>query len=542
MRDSKEFSLGVVMLEELRVTNLGILEEGAIDPSPGLTVLTGETGTGKTLMFGAIELLMGKPFSTSRIGPFGTESRIEARFVTEAAEHVVSKSLAQGGRTKTRLNGNLAAVAHVGELIGEIVDVVAQHDHLSLGKPERIRHLVDNRLGAEGMQAKTAYSEVWAEWEALQDRLSVLGGDVRALERERDLLAYQAKEIADSELQPGEDVSANASADRLRHAEDLNVLLGDVEQTVESMIELSGRSQDRLRKVRALVEDTQPLLTQADSVNAQLGELRSQLRSAQDHVVHDPAALSGLERRLMVISDLRRKYGDTVDEVILFGQHAAERELLLTESLSDASNIEAERATLLKELAVAGGRLTKERGAAAARLCADAEAHLRDLGFTTPSLSVEFADRSPGRSGTTTAALHFASDERLNPGPVAQVASGGELSRLVLALYLASGSGGAPVVAFDEIDAGVGGSTALALGRKLATLAKTQQVLCVTHLPQVAAFAERHYCVRRNELGALAVEVEGDERVGELTRMLSGLADSPDGRAHAKELLDLARQ
>ncbi len=530
------------MLEELRVTNLGILEEGLLDPAPGLTVLTGETGTGKTLMFGAIELLMGKPFSASRIGPFGTESRIEARFATTTDEYVVSKSLAQGGRTKTRLNGNLAAVAEVGELIGGIVDVVAQHDHLSLGRSERVRQLVDNRLDPEGLDAKASYLGVWSEWEALQERLSVLGGDVRALERERDLLEYQASEISDAALLPGEDASASASAGRLRHAEDLRRLLGETEEAVEAMVELSGKSQDRLRKVQALVNDTHPLLAQADTVNAQLGELRSELRRTQEQVVHDPSALAGLERRLMVLSDLRRKYGDTVDEVILFGQHAAERQLLLTESLEDASNIESERALLLTQLGLTGERLSQARARAGAGLCADAETHLRDLGFSTPTLSVEFSDRTPNRSGTATAALHFASDERLEPGPVAQVASGGELSRLVLALYLASGSGGAPVVAFDEIDAGVGGSTALALGRKLATLAETQQVLCVTHLPQVAAFAERHYCVRRNELGALAVEVRGDERVQELTRMLSGLADSPDGRAHAKELLELAHK
>ncbi len=528
------------MLEELRVTNLGILEEGQIDPASGLTVLTGETGTGKTLMLGAIELLMGKPFASSRIGPFGETSLVEARFTAGDEEYVVTKSLTHGGRTKTRLNGGLAAVAEVGEIIGEIVDVVAQHDHLSLGRSSRVREMVDNRLSDSGLAAAAGYLATWSEWETLQGRIRLLGGDTRALERERELLTYQADEIAQAGLAPGEDAKSSILAERLRNAEELALLFGEAEETVGEMGDLVGVLQDRLRRARLLAPDIDALSEEVEDLVAQVGETRTDVRAARESVVHDPEQLSHLESRLMVLSDLRRKYGETIDDVILFGHNAAERGEQLAQSLAEASTIDAARSELLARLAAEGEQLTQERVQAAKRLCSDAESHLRDLGFSTPKLEVKFSERTPGRAGTTTPVLYFASDERLDMGPVAQVASGGELSRLVLALYLSSDDAGTAVVAFDEIDAGVGGGTALALGRKLRQLSEKQQVLCVTHLPQIAAFADKHYCVRRNELGAIALEVTDDVRLAELTRMLSGLEESEEGRKHAQELLDVA--
>jgi DNA repair protein RecN (Recombination protein N) len=540
MKVLKVCSSGSPMLEELRVTNLGILEEGQLDPAEGLTVLTGETGTGKTLMLGAIELLMGKPFARSRIGPFADTSRVEARFTTGDAEYVVTKSLTQGGRTKTRLNGGLAAVAEVGEIIGEIVDVVAQHDHLSLGRSSRVREMIDNRLSGSGRSALKRYSATWAEWEALQEKLLLLGGDVRALERERELLAYQADEIANASLNPGEDTTASVTADRLRNAEELALLFGEADETVVQMSDLVGVLQDPVRRAQLLAPDIEMLAKDVEGFVAQISELRTDVRGAREGVIHDPEQLSLLESRLMVLSDLRRKYGETVDDVILFGHDAAARGDQLADSLAEAATIDAARLQLSERLAADGKQLAQERVKAAKGLCSDAESHLKDLGFTTPKLEVRFSERTPARHGITTPVLYFASDERLDRGPVAQVASGGELSRLVLALYLSSGNAGVAVVAFDEIDAGVGGATALALGRKLRQLAADQQVLCVTHLPQIAAFADKHYCVRRNELGAIAVEVTQDARLGELTRMLSGLEDSEDGRKHAQELLEVA--
>jgi DNA repair protein RecN (Recombination protein N) len=247
-----------------------------------------------------------------------------------------------------------------------------------------------------------------------------------------------------------------------------------------------------------------------------------------------------VEGRLARLGDLRRKYGDTLDEILNFGEQAAARAVELDGLLRRAGELEAEEQTALLEADAAGEDLRAAREQAGARLATSAVGHLRDLGFSDPVVGLDVHPADLSTSGADRITLAFASDAALLPGPVSRVASGGELSRLVLALRLAAGAEDADVVAFDEIDAGIGGTTALAMGRKLAALAASRQVLCVTHLPQVAAFADRHFVVTRNGNRASVRTVAGEERVEELSRMLAGLPGSDKGRDHAAELLTLA--
>jgi DNA repair protein RecN (Recombination protein N) len=245
---------------------------------------------------------------------------------------------------------------------------------------------------------------------------------------------------------------------------------------------------------------------------------------------------------MAVIGDLRRKYGDTLSHVIGFGREVAARAETLESLLDRADSLTGEIEEARKRLAGNGEALTAARRRAAKSLAETAAGHLSELGFTEPLVRVLLEPASPGPGGCDRVSLRFASDAALEPGPVGRIASGGELSRLVLAINLAAGVADVPIVAFDEIDAGIGGSTALAMGRKLAALAGGRQVLVVTHLPQVAAFADSHFVVERTDTRARVRRVEGRERLAELTRMLGGLPDSERGQSHAAELLALAAE
>jgi DNA repair protein RecN (Recombination protein N) len=273
---------------------------------------------------------------------------------------------------------------------------------------------------------------------------------------------------------------------------------------------------------------------------AEAADVAADLRRRGDDLDQDPAALERARARLATLADLKRKYGDTLEEVLAFGAAAERRAQQLAVLLEKADSLSTEAAAAEEAVAVSGAELAAARGAAGERLARLAHRHLRDLGFRAPVLRVVVTGAPPGPNGADRVELLFSSDASLEAGPVARVASGGELSRLVLAVHLAAGVGQAPVVAFDEIDAGIGGTTALAMGEKLSALADGRQVLVVTHLPQVAAFADTHLVVERQGSRAAVRRVEGQDRLQELTRMLGGLPASERGREHAAELLRAA--
>ena len=278
----------------------------------------------------------------------------------------------------------------------------------------------------------------------------------------------------------------------------------------------------------------------AEAWEAELTEGRVAARDLGEGLESDPERLQAIHERLRLLGDLRRKYGDDIAEIRMFRDRAAARSLELADLLRRAEGIDAEWEEARARLEEAGEELREARRRAAGVVAVAAAAHLAELGFTDPVVSIEVTADRPGPAGADRVEARFASDRRLTPGPVKRVASGGELSRLILSLRLASGSGEARVAAFDEIDAGVGGAVALTMGAKLAALAADRQVFCVTHLPQVAAFADTHLVVERRGAEAVVREVDGPERLKELTRMLSGLSESERGREHAEELRALA--
>jgi DNA repair protein RecN (Recombination protein N) len=373
----------------------------------------------------------------------------------------------------------------------------------------------------------------------LRGRQATIGGDRRALERELEVVSFQVREITAPAFRPGEDEELAARARRLRNAQGILEALDAAGGALGADEAEAAVDRAVLALTRAATLDPglAELETQAGDVASLLGELRVAVAGAADEVAAEPAELEEVESRLAVLNDLRRKYGASLDDVLAFAEEAAGRRDELTVLLEEADSLGNDIAAAERAVAEAGEALSAVRRSTAEDIGTTALVHLRELGFARPVLRFEFSKVEPGPLGTDACELRFASDDQLEPGPVGRIASGGELSRLVLALRLATGAAEAAVAAFDEIDAGVGGAVALALGRKLARLAARRQVLCVTHLPQIAAQADAHYVIRREGTRAVVERVDGDARIEELTRMLAGMPESERGREHAAELL-----
>lgn len=530
------------MLDELMVSNLGIIDDARVEPGPGLVVFTGETGAGKTLLLGALRLLVGGQARRDLVGPRGDEATVAGRFSVHGVELVVARRITAQGRSRAYLDGMMTPLRTLEERVGGVVEIVAQNDHLRLSRPGHVREMVDAALDDAGRRAKAAYAVAWEEAESLRLRMGRLGGDRRSLERDLESARFQAADISSAGFAAGDDEALVRLAGRLRNAralvdalQDAAVALGP--EGVEAPLDRAVRA---LERAAALDSGFAPVAAQAADMSSLLSDLRADTGGAAADVEHESADLEEVEERLSVLNDLRRKYGDSLDDVLAFGVAAAERAAELGRMLAEADTIAA-AATLSREaLENASQALSAARRQAANRFSEAALAHLRELGFRDPALTITLGPATPGPHGADRVELLFASDVSLDPGPVGRIASGGELSRLVLALRLAGGVGEAPVAAFDEIDAGVGGTVALALGRKLARLAERCQVLCVTHLPQVAAFADTHVVVTREGTRTTVRPIEGEDRLEELSRMLAGMPESRRGRRHAAELLEAA--
>jgi DNA repair protein RecN (Recombination protein N) len=533
------------MLEELHVANLGLLEDARIEPGSGLVVVTGETGAGKTMLIGALQLLGGGAARRERVGPDGDELLVEGRFATADGERVAARRVTREGRSKAYEDGAMVTATRLNEEFGPLLEIVAQHDALTLARPAGVLDLIDAGLSAPGRVRLDDYERAWNDLGRLQSEQRSLGGDRRALERDLDAARLQAEEISEAALATDEDVDLATRADRLRNAEALTEGLTSTHRALvddAGAIDRLGNAIAELRRLVAIDGSLDGLHAQAVAASDMLGELSAELAGIAADLDHDPVALESLERRISMINDLRRKYGDTVSEVIRFGEVAEMRAAEIQRRLSSAETLDGDVAKAEAVVADAATRLRKVRRSRAKALAASAADHLRDMGMKDPVIRLDIEETAPGPRGGDRAVLTFASDRSLATGPVGRIASGGELSRLVLSLRLAGGAGDAPVVAFDEIDAGVGGATALAMGEKLARLATGRQVLCVSHLPQIAAFADTHFVVERVGSPAVVRRVAGADRAREIARMLSGLGETSTGMDHAEELLAAAAE
>jgi len=547
------------MLEELHVSDLGVIEHLGLTFGPGMTAVTGETGAGKTLVVGAIDLLLGGRADPSFVRPGAAEAVVEGRFSEGDTDWVIRRVVPREGRSRAYVNGAMASLAELAELGGRLVDLHGQHAHQSLLAPATQRAALDlfGRIDTEPLRRASA------ELAALDRALADLGGDDRARARELDLLRFQLDELDAAHLDdPAEDAALEQEEDRLADA------LAHQEAAVVAHGALAGESGagESVAAAVAALRDRAPyreLEARARALLAELTELAHEVRDVGEGIEPDPERLDEIRSRRRLLRDLCRKYGDSLAEVMAEADRLRARHDELTGREGRAGQLEQQRRDVAATLARLRREVGDARRRAAPELAVAVGGHLADLALA--KARIEIAVSSPSGDDVPGAAPSQAAGdddglagERVqfllaaNPGsplqPLAKVASGGELARAMLALRLVLSRVGytsPPTQIFDEVDAGIGGAAATAVGEALARLAVAdRQILVVTHLPQVAAWATTQVTVEKSQgddtTASVARALGPRDRVVELARMLSGSPDSKSARKHAAELLDRA--
>lgn len=526
------------MLVELAVTNLGVIAEARIPLAEGLNALTGETGAGKTMIVEALNLLSGGKADASRVRSGETEAVVEGLFVNGDDEWVVRRVVPAAGRSRAYINGRLSASSELAELGGELIELHGQHAQQSLLQPRHQRDALDRFAGVDRQELNAARR---ALGDALE-RLDSLGGDEAARAREIDLLRFQLDEIDAVNPLPGEEDQLEVEADRLARAVEYRA----AGAAALAALAADGAATDMLATSSAHLGGHAPYAAVTErlgSLHAELADVAAELRSVLEGIEPDEERLAEIGERRAALGSLRRKYGPTAEGVLSFAAEARERLAALEDHDEVVSAAEAAVAACRLKLAEVGARLGAARRAAAGRLAEAVVAQLGGLALPGSRVLMEIDDTDDAPGAGEAVQFLLATNAGLSPGPLSRVASGGELSRVMLALRLVL-SGGPPTMVFDEVDAGVGGEAASAVGRSLADLAEDHQVIVVTHLPQVAAFADHQIAVVKEQATdatrTVAATLGPDERVIELSRMLSGSPDSATARHHAEELLATA--
>jgi DNA repair protein RecN (Recombination protein N) len=542
------------MLAELSIDDLVLIAAARLDFCPGLNVITGETGAGKTLLAQAIGLLMGQRGGDELVRPGAERALVQALFENGDETLAVARELPRGGRSRARMDGLLSSAAAVEEALRERLAFYGQLEHSRLLQLERQLDLLDGAAPADLEPLQAAYGESYGRARGLVRELEQLRGAGREREREIDMLRFQVSEIEAAALQSGEDERLARERERLRHAGKLLERAGGALTLLAG--EADGAALDGVRVAQRLVNEAAtldqalgPAAERLDALGAELDDVAEVLRSYLDDLDVDPTHRDALELRYDRVKTLMRKYGSSADEVLAYAETARRRLALLEESEANEAQLAEAAATAQNEARAAAAKL----GAARRRLAPDVarrvQHELRGLAMPHAIFAIEVTPRGDGwealgsRGGDEVEFL-FSANPGVPPRPLRETASGGELSRAMLAIRgIVTLGDDVETLIFDEVDTGIGGVTAAALGERLARLAERRQVLCITHLPQVAAFAERQFAiVKRSDAAAGTTEtvvrqVDGEERLAELCRMLGAAPGDEAARLHAAGLL-----
>ncbi|MFM8648531.1 MAG: DNA repair protein RecN [Actinomycetota bacterium] len=524
------------MLTELRIENLGVIEELRLVIGTGLVAVTGETGAGKTMIVEAIDLLVGGRADTTSVRAGAAEARVEGRFVDGDDEWILGRVIPVDGRSRAYVNGRLATVGQLAEIGTRLVDLHGQHAHQSLLSAAVQRAALDEFGGIDATELRVARARLTE----IDAAIAALGGDQRSRLREVELLRYQITEIdavglgdvsEDAQLDAHEDRLADASAHR------------EAADAFDHEISADGGVIDRLSGAVARLSGRGPyesVETRLRSLMAELSELNREVRSIGEACEDDPEKLAEIRIRRQALRDLRKKYGETLAEVADFVTTARERLRELESVDSRVEELELERERVLLEERKVAAKVARARKKAAPRLAEAVTVHLQKLAMPKAVVTVAVNGDDPADDVT----FELAANPGLPSAPLVKSASGGELARTMLALRRVLSSG-PPILVFDEVDAGIGGEAALAVADALHELGERHQVFVVTHLGPVAAAADVHVAVEkrvvddagRESTFAGAKVLSAGERVGEIARMLSGRADSSAAQRHARELL-----
>ncbi len=554
------------MIHQLYVKDFAVIDSLDLEFGPGLNILTGETGSGKSVIVEAINVALGERadmdairsgcdrsiveavLDVSDLDAEGLAALDEAGLTPEDGRIIVSRELHRAGKSQCRINGRPSTVSVLKEITDRVVDIHGQHDHQSLLRAERHLGMLDEWCGESAFAERAFVAEAYARLRSLQAELRQLESDQRERARTIDLYQFQAEEIAAANLQTGEDEELTADRTRLANAEKLHAAasvafeaIGDRAQDVCALDKLSEAA-DALQDLADVDPQLQPVLEGLQSALYQVEDASRELRSYRDAVEFSPERLEAVEERLDLLRTLKRKYGETVEEIVEYGQEIERKldALMHSEERTEELVAEIERAEV--EAMDHARRLSDIRRAGGSDFAARIVRELENLSMPSAVLEVSQQERELDSTGIDKVEFLISA----NPGepvkPLAKIASGGEMSRIMLAIKsVIASTDRLPTLIFDEIDVGVGGRTAEVIADKLQCLAGNSQVLCITHLPQIASRQADHFQIEKQMCeGRTVVRVRrltDEERVDELARMLGGASPTETAVTHAREML-----
>jgi DNA repair protein RecN (Recombination protein N) len=550
------------MLIELRIRDYAVIDELSLSLESGLNVLSGETGAGKSIIVGALSLLVGDRASSQVVREGADRSVIEAVFDIGRSDRIQEKLVEGGfsfeedllilrrevaaeGRNRAWVNGSPATASTVGSLGEMLVDIHGQHDHQSLLRASRQREILDVYGRATGLAEEVTdrYRNTVALQKALQEKRT----RIRELEARADFLRFQLQEIEAGDLSPGEEEALEGEARRLEHAQEL---ASGARGLQESLYGEEGSVSDRVAELQSLLDRLarlDPSLSEASSTLGEafhlLAEAGQRMGSYAAGIESDPGRLEEIRERQDLIFKLKRKYGPELEDVLATGDRVKAELEELAEAPGDLRQEEEELERSTSEFLAKAQELTDRRTKAADRLQRAVQAVLPELGLPKAEFDVQLSPLDePGAAGAERIDFLTSLNPGFTAGPLRQIASGGELSRIMLALKaVLAEADSVPTLVFDEIDSGVGGEVALRVADKLKEVARHHQVFVITHLPQLASRAHHQLSVEKDDLEGLAStrvrELTGEDRIAEVARMLGGDPDSAASREHARELL-----
>ncbi|HSE56105.1 MAG TPA: DNA repair protein RecN [Nocardioidaceae bacterium] len=572
------------MLEELRITSLGVIEESVLDVAPGLTVITGETGAGKTMVVTALGLLLGGRADSGAVRTGAKAARVEGLVNLEAAgpeltavveelggdvedgRLLIARQISAEGRSRAYAGGVSVPASALASLVDPLVAVHGQSDQHRLLKPSAQRDALDSFAGPDTVRTREQYADLYRELRETEAELDEVVRSARERAREADLLRFGLEEIEAVAPEPGEDDALAAEEARLGFADTLRTAAVQARESLSSedgapdALAAVSAARKLLDGVREHDTEAGGLADRLAEVSYLLSDVAADVSSYAAGLETDPARLAAVSERRAALTALTRKYGETIDEVLTWSKQAADRLLTLDDTDGLIETLRARVEELRAELAEVGGTLSRMRSEAAARLGEAVTVELASLAMPHATLRAAVTQTAAedglrvgertvafSASGIDEVEILLAANKGADARPLGKGASGGELSRVMLAIEVAlAETNPVPTFVFDEVDAGVGGKAAVEVGRRLAMLARHAQVLVVTHLPQVAAFADQHHVVRKSSDGMVTtsglVPLTEAERVRELSRMLAGFEDSDTALAHAQELLQTAQE
>lgn len=549
MSDERRAAPGRIL--ELAVRDLALIERLRLQLEPGLNVLTGETGAGKSLLIDALGLALGARADTTLVRHGADVARVEALFDRVPEPLITTREVGANGRSTARLDDETVTASRLSETVGPLVEIHGQHEQGRLLDERWQRDLLDAFGGHAGLRADVARAvERWSE---NRSALAEAAVDPREVERRLELLRHEVEEIGGARLRAGEAAELRERLELARHGEAIARGAAAISEALDGegsgAREMAGRARSEARSLARLDPRFDSVAGRLAGLEAELEDTASEVRRLAEGVEHDARALLAAEERLSRIYALERRYGDDEAAVIAHGERAA-AEIERLEGLADERRRrEADDARLLLDVASGSDALSRARRQAAGRLGESADEALRGLGFRAGAFSVGVGRRTAGpteaaieldgdavafdATGADEVVFRFAPNAGEPPRPLAKIASGGELSRVALAIkQVLAAADDTPTLVFDEVDAGIGGRTADPIGRSLWALARNHQVLVVTHLPQIAAHADAHFRIAKRERdGRTVTEVERLDREGRIVEIAAMLGGAPAGPA-----------